>query len=130
MTDLKKYLHVLGRALLGLPLLVTGLQKLDGIDGAQALLLDFGIPLMVLPLVIALIIGGATAVVLGWKTNTFALAFAGFLFLTAVFMHGDLADPVERLLFFKDLALGGGFLLIFADGPGALSLDTRRPIEG
>ncbi|MBW6493246.1 MAG: DoxX family protein [Burkholderiaceae bacterium] len=110
--------------------MISGAQKLAGIDATQAYMLSKGVPIMLLPLVVALEIGGAAALMLGWKTRLFALAFAGFLFLTAVIFHSDFEAPMERILFLKDLALAGGFLLIFAHGPGELSLDMRKPIEG
>lgn len=130
MTDLQKYLDPIGRVLIGALFVVSGLQKLAGITATQAYMLEFGVPVILLPLVVALEIGGAAAIVVGWRTRLFALAFAGFLFLTAIIFHSDLASSVERILFLKDLALAGGFLLIFVHGPGKLSLDMRRPIEG
>ncbi len=130
MTDLQKYFDAIGRVLIGALFLIAGVQKLAGIDATQAYMLSHGVPIMLLPLVVALEIGGAAAIALGWKTRLFALAFAGFLFLTAIIFHSDFASSVERILFFKDLALAGGFLLIFVHGPGELSFDRRAPIEG
>ena len=130
MTDLRNYSDALGRVLIGSLFFISGVEKLAGIDGTQAYMLHFGVPVMLLPLVVALEIGGAAAIVMGWHTRIFAVLFCGFLFLTAVIFHGNLADPVERILFFKDLALAGGFMMIYAHGPGILSLDLRRPIEG
>ncbi len=130
MTDLQKYADVLGRVLIGLLFLISGVEKLAGIDGTQAYMLSKGVPVMLLPLVLALEVGGAAAIILGWKTRLFALAFAGFLLLTAIIFHSDFDISMERILFLKDLALAGGFLLIFVHGPGELSLDMRRPIEG
>lgn len=130
MTDLNKYLDPIGRVLIGALFLVAGVQKLLGVEATQAYMLSKGVPIMLLPLVVALEIGGAAAIILGWKTKLFALAFAGFLFLTAFIFHSDFADPVARIMFFKDLALAGAFLAIFSHSPGELSLDIRKPIEG
>lgn len=130
MTDLQKYLDPIGRVLIGLLFVVAGVQKLTGVEATQAYMMSKGVPIMLLPLVVALEIGGAAAIMLGWKTRLFALAFAGFLLLTAIIFHSDFANPMERILFFKDLALAGGFMLIFAHGPGEFSLDMRDPIEG
>lgn len=130
MTDLQKYADVSGRVLIGLLFLISGVEKIAGIDGTQAYMLSKGVPVMLLPLVLALEVGGAAAIILGWKTRLFALAFAGFLLLTAIIFHSDFDISMERILFLKDLALAGGFLLIFVHGPGELSLDMRRPIEG
>ncbi len=130
MIDLRKYANLLGRILLGSLFLYSGLQKLAGIDSTQAYMLAHGVPVMLLPLVVALEIGGAAAIILGWQTRLFSLAFFIFLMLTAFIFHLDFAQQFETMLFMKDLALAGGFLMFFAHGPGEVSLDMRAPIEG
>jgi putative oxidoreductase len=40
--------------------------------------------------------------------------------------HADLADPVQAIMFWKNIAIAGGFLLLAANGPGRLSVDARR----
>src|SRR3546814_6823761 len=84
-----------------------------------------GVPGLLLPLVIALELGGGLAILAGVFTRWLSLAFAGFTVLAALLFHFDLADPVQSLLFWKNLAIAGGFLVLAANGPGALSLDGK-----
>jgi putative oxidoreductase len=40
--------------------------------------------------------------------------------------HLDFADQMQVLMLQKNLAIAGGFLVLAAFGPGALSLDAKR----
>ena len=68
---------------------------------------------------------GALAITLGWKTRVVAVLLAGFSLLTAVMSHNNLADQTQLIMFFKNLSIAGGFLLLAANGPGVLSLERR-----
>ena len=65
-------------------------------------------------------------VVLGYKTRYAALALAGFCVIAPALFHSDFGNPSEVEQFFLDFVNAGGFLFMFANGPGALSLDRRR----
>lgn len=125
-----QYSNLVGRIMLGSLFVFSGLNKVKGIESTQTYMLENGVPLLLLPLVVALEIGGGVAVIVGWQTRLFALAFAGFLILTAFIFHFRIVEPFEMVNFMKDIALSGAFLIFFAHGPGKLSLDQRRPIEG
>ncbi len=72
------------------------------------------IPGVLLPLVIALELGAGLALLIGWQLSFAAGALALFCLATAFGFHIDLADKAERTLFFKDLALAGGLMVIAA----------------
>jgi putative oxidoreductase len=74
-------------------------------------------------------------VVLGYKTRYAALALAGFCVIAPTLFHSDFGNPSEVEQFFLDFVNAGGFLFMFANGPGALSLDhllaaERSPLPG
>jgi putative oxidoreductase len=54
-----------------------------------------------------------------------ALALAGFCVLSALIFHNEFGDKTQLIQFMKNLGLAGGFLVLAAAGPGALSLDER-----
>lgn len=85
----------------------------------------FGVPgLLLWPTAIFELVGGML-IILGLATRAAALAFVGFCLLTALIFHHQFADLSEVIQFGKDLGLTGGFLFLFAVGPGPLSLDHR-----
>lgn len=89
-----------------------------------------GVPGALLPLVIALELGGGLALLAGVFTRWTSLALAGFSVVSALIFHANFADPIQSILFWKNVAMAGGFLVLAANGPGALSLDARLPRRG
>lgn len=114
-----------GRALLALLFLLSGLGKLGAYSATAAYMSSQGVPGALLPLVIATEVLGATAIVVGWKTRLVAFLLAGFSVLAALAFHSNFADQTQLIMFFKNLSIAGGFLLLVANGAGALSLDSR-----
>jgi putative oxidoreductase len=115
-----------GRVLISLLFVITGIQKISGFEGTQAFMESAGLPGMLLPLVIAVEIIGGLAVIVGWQTRIAAFLLAGFCVLTAVIFHANFGDQMQLLMFLKNLAMAGGFLMIVALGAGSFSIDNRR----
>jgi putative oxidoreductase len=65
------------------------------------------------------------AVIAGWHTRSVAFLLAGFTLVSALLFHHDFADQMQQIMFLKNLSIAGGFLLLVANGAGALSLDQR-----
>ena len=85
-----------------------------------------GAPSFLLPFVILLEVIGGVAIVVGWQTRWTALSLAGFCILSALIFHSNFTDQNEMANFMKNVAIAGGFLLLFVNGPGAWSLDERK----
>ena len=122
--------EVAGRFLLALLFLLSGLGKLGAYGATAAYMSAAGVPGACLPAVIATEVLGSLAIVLGWKTRVAAFLLAGFSLLTAVAFHNNLADQTQMIMFFKNLSIAGGFLLLVANGAGPLSLDRRSARKG
>jgi len=118
-------LSLLGRAGLSLIFIISGWGKIVGYAGTQAYMEAMGVPGALLPLVIALELGGGLAILAGAFTRWIALALAAFSVAAALIFHADFADPMQAISFWKNVAIGGGFLLLAAYGPGTLSVDAR-----
>ena len=114
-----------GRVFLATIFFMSGLSKISGYAGTQGYMEAMGVPGMLLPLVIALEVLGGLAIILGWKTKLVALALAGFSLVSAIIFHADFSDQMQMGMFMKNVAIAGGFLMLFAQGPGAYSLDNR-----
>ena len=119
--------NLTGRIFIAAIFLMAGIGKLGaGYAGTQGYMESMGVPGILLPLVIALEIGGAILVIAGLWTRLAALALAGFTVVSAVLFHADFSDQMQMIMFMKNFAIAGGFLFLAANGAGAWSLDARR----
>jgi putative oxidoreductase len=117
---------LVGRILIAAIFLLAGLNKIGGYAGTQGYMESMGVPGGLLPLVIAVEVLGAVAIIAGWHTRLFAFLLAGFSIVSALIFHRALGDPMQFILFMKNLAMAGGFLFLVARGPGDWSLDARN----
>jgi len=117
---------LVGRILISLIFLLSGLHKIGGYEATQGYMAAMGVPGALLPIVIALEVGGALAIILGYHTRLFAFLLAGFSIVSALLFHRALGDQVQFIMFMKNLAMAGGFLFLVARGAGDWSLDARR----
>lgn len=117
-------LSLLGRAGLSLIFIISGWGKLAGYAATQQYMESTGVPGALLPLVIALELGGGLAILGGAFTRGIAIAIALFSIVSAAIFHADFADPMQAISFWKNVAMAGGFLVLAANGPGNLSLDA------
>lgn len=124
MTTLEKSFDLAGRILISAMFLIAGLAKVTAYAGTLSYMQSKGVPGALLPLVIALEMLGAVAIILGYRTRIVAAVLAVFTVAAAVLFHGG-GDQVQQLLFMKNIAIAGGFLLLVARGGGEWSLDAR-----
>lgn len=125
---MNKTLNLIGRLLLAQIFILSAISKLGaGYAATQGYMDMMGVPGSLLPLVIALELGAGLALVLGWQTRWAAVLLAGFSVVAGLLFHNQFDDPMQRIMFMKNLALAGG-LLVLAAAPtyGSLSLDARR----
>lgn len=119
------FFPLLGRLGLASIFILSGWGKIAGYAATQGYMAAMGVPGMLLPLVIVLELGGGLAILAGVFTRWVALALAGFSVLAAVLFHADVADQVQQIMFLKNVAIAGGFLMLAAHGPGPLSVEAR-----
>ncbi|CAG9932137.1 DoxX family protein [Candidatus Nitrotoga arctica] len=107
----------------------AGFSKLGaGYAGAQAYMASVGLPGELLLLVISLEIGGGLALLLGFQTRLVAFALSVFCIVSAVLFHSG-ADPMQQIMFMKNLAMGGGLLAFTLFGAGRMSLDGETQVR-
>ena len=112
-----------GRIGLSLIFIISGWGKIAAYAGTQQYMESAGLPGALLPLVIALELGGGLAILTGTFTRWIALALAAFSLASAAVFHANLGDAAQAINFWKNVAMAGGFLMLAAQGAGALSLD-------
>jgi putative oxidoreductase len=118
MNSAAPYLKLVGRVLLSIMFIQSGVGKIFGYAGAQAMMEQHGVSGALLPLVILTEAGGGLLVLLGLFTPYAAIALAGFCLLAA--WLGQMIN------FMKNITITGGFLVLVGAGPGALALDNLR----
>lgn len=133
MDSLQRNLPLVGRVLLSLIFLASGLMKLGDWSGNIAYMESKGFFLTHLFLAAATVIeiAGALMVMLGWRARLGAAALALFTVVAAVTMHNfwsvsdGMMKMVETAMFLKNLTIVGGLLLVVAFGPGPRSLNQK-----
>ncbi|KQV44148.1 MULTISPECIES: DoxX family protein [unclassified Rhizobium] len=119
---------LVGRILLSIIFILAGFGKITALGGTAGYFGSMGLPVpMVTAVVVALVeLLGGIAILVGFQTRIVSYILALFCVATAFVAHFDFADQMQMINFQKNLAMAGGFLVLAAYGPGALSVDARR----
>jgi len=125
MNTFQKIAELGGRILLALLFLLSGIGKISAYSGTAAYMASTGVPGALLPVVIAIEVLGAAAIIIGYKTRIVAFLMAGFTLVTALLFHNNFQDQIQMIMFLKNVSIVGGFLLLVANGAGPLSVDRR-----
>lgn len=115
---------LIGRIMLALMFLISGVPILLSPSGFAGFMGAIGMPapMLVALAVAALKIIGGLAIIVGFQTRLAAYALAAFCVATAFIGH---FTPDEMQIFWKNIAVAGGFLALSVSGPGALSIGRR-----
>jgi putative oxidoreductase len=124
---------LVGRILLSLVFLNAGYRKLMAVAASAGYFgkLGFPMPEVLVWVAIAIELGGAILLIVGWKTRWAAWLLALFTLVATFAAHRfwevDAAQYANQMNhFMKNIAIIGGFIILTATGPGALSVDGRR----
>ena len=127
---------LLGRALIALLFIPAGFAKIGGFAGLTGYIASKGVPLPQVAAAIAIFVDMVLglALLFGWKARWAALGMAIFVAVITPIFHNYWASPpaqltAQQLNFYKNLAVVGGLLVVFAFGPGGWSIDARRSID-
>jgi putative oxidoreductase len=130
MDGLTTYAKPLGRLLMCSLFIWAGYTKLFvfGPAGTAGYFKSVNIPIpdVMAWVVIVIEIVGGLMILVGFQTRWVALALAIFCLITGFGVHLPVGDQANMTHFYKNLALAGGFLYIFAAGAGALSVDGEK----
>ena len=106
--------HIVGRCLLASVFLIAGINKLTGFTGTQDYMESVGISGVILPLVIFFEIICSLMIIINWNARSAATVLAIFSLATAFIFHSDLGNQMQQFVFFKNIAIVGGLMLIVA----------------
>lgn len=125
----QRWLSFIGRVLLSLIFIVSGIAKVMDPAGTQAMIANAHLPFPPLAYAVALVVelGLASALLIGFRAQLAAAGIAVFTFITALAFHNNLSDPVQMIMFLKNTTIIGGLLIVIAFGPGGFSLERTPP---
>ncbi len=133
MNTYQSALNLVGRLLIVALFLPAGLGKIAGFEGTLGYFASLGIPAPVFALVVTIVIEvlGSIALLVGFQARIVAVIMAIFTLAAAVTGHAYWAAPADavfiaQLLFFKNIAVMGGLLVLASAGAGRFSIDGRK----
>ncbi len=126
MSKINPLFSLAGRVMIALIFVLAGLSKISAIEGTQGYMEAMGLPGILIYPTILFEVAAGLAIIAGFKTRYVALALAGFSLLSALIFHNQLGDQMQFILFMKNVAIAGGFLLLVRYGAGELSIYNRR----
>jgi len=113
-------MYPIGRALIGVLFLVSGINKIIGFSYVAGWMASAGLPLagVLLGVTILLEVGGGLMLITGFQARLAAAALALFLVPVTAIFHGfwsvDAASFQDQLThFLKNLAIFGSMLIVF-----------------
>ena len=116
-------IEVLGRILLSSLFLIEGVRKFFFQEETIMYMEEYGVPeILFFPSLILEIIF-PILLIIGYKTRISALIMALFTLTVAIIFHTDFQNQMELIIFLKDIAIAGGFLIIAANEPKICSID-------
>ena len=116
---------LIGRILISALFLLNGIFKINNYDGAIGWMESFGMPGVLLIPAIILEIVGPVLIIIGYKTKLASGLLSLFCIATAVIFHNDFTNQMQFTSFLKNIALAGGFLILFVNGAKGFSLDNK-----
>jgi len=115
--------EVFGRILLSTLFLVEGVRKFFFQEETIMYMEDYGVPEILFFPSLSLEIVFPVLLIIGYKTRFSASIMALFTLTVALIFHTNFDNQMELIIFFKDIAIAGGFLIIAANEPKICSID-------
>ena len=112
-----------GRLFLSALFLIEGLGKISIQEDVIMYMEDYGVPGILFLPALALEILFPLLLIIGYKIKWTASIMALFTFTVAIIFHTNFSEGMQLMLFLKDIAIAGGFMIVIAHGPGKISLD-------
>ena len=116
-------IEAFGRILLSSLFLIEGVKKFFFQEETMMYMEEYGVPEILFFPSLILEILFPILLIIGYKTRISALIMALFTLTVAIIFHADFQNQMELIMFLKDIAIAGGFLIIAANEPKICSID-------
>ena len=122
---LKAFAILIGRILLIVIFLQSGIGKIGNFEGTARYMASQGMPFTNFFLVGAIFfeLVGSITVIFGYFTRFGTLLLLVFLIPTTLVFHTNFADRMQMVQFMKNVSMFGGCLILLAAGAGRFSVD-------
>ena len=117
--------EILGRILLSAIFLINGIGKIFNYERTIQYMENFDVPGYLIIPAITVEILFPILLIIGYYTKFSALVLSLFTLVLAVIFHTDFSNQMQLMSFLKNIAIAGGFLIIFVYGPGKYSIDHK-----
>ena len=117
--------EILGRTLLSAIFIINGIGKIFNYEGTIQYMENFDVPSYLIIPAITVEILFPILLIIGYYTKFSALVLSLFTLVLAVIFHTDFSNQMQLMSFLKNIAIAGGFLIIFVYGPGKYSIDHK-----
>ena len=115
--------EVFGRILLSMLFLIEGVKKFFLQEETIMYMEDYGVPEILFFPSLSLEIVFPILLIVGYKTRFSASIMALFTLTVALIFHTNFENQMESIIFLKDIAIAGGFLIIAVNEPRICSID-------
>ncbi len=126
---MQQYALLVARLLMAYIFLFSGYHKAADIQPTEQFMQHLGLPAFMAFVVVAFEIGNGFLVLVGAYTRVAALLLSGFCLFTAFLVHFHPDDPGQMLHFYKNSCMAGGFLVLFVQGAGKLSIGEKLKLR-
>jgi putative oxidoreductase len=121
------YLTLVGRVLLGLLFLVSGIHKISDPHGTQQYMMMMGMTWMTTLFYIGAVaveVVGSLSLLLGYRARAVGWLLFLFMIPTTLIFHTNFGDPNQMIHFLKNVSIMGGLLYVARYGAGRYSMDA------
>ena len=116
-------IEAFGRILISSLFLIEGVRKFFFQEETIMYMEDYGVPEILFFPSIILEVLFPILLIIGYKTRFSASIMALFTLTVALIFHTNFENQMELIIFLKDFAIAGGFLIIAANEPKICSID-------
>ena len=116
-------IEAIGRILISSLFLIEGVRKFFFQEETIMYMEDYGVPEILFFPSIILEVLFPILLIIGYKTRFSASIMALFTLTVALIFHTNFENQMELIIFLKDIAIAGGFLIIAANEPKICSID-------
>ena len=116
-------IELVGRIFLSAIFLLAGVGKIFNFENTVEYMESFNVPGYLITPAIIIEILFPILIIIGYRTKLSAIILSLFATLLAIIFHNDFSNQMQLMSFLKNLAIAGGFMIIFVYGSNKISLD-------